>query len=157
MTYAIFPSQQEEKESVTTILNDRMNEQLAELRQVPKLYVESFTDERGYMGIRVTFDQSYLIGGGFLVFNRTAKTPMRNLASSLGGFAGTDVIIRGYAKNSGLSQGWARSLKNYFISDANVNAQRIATESYVGAPGRLEVTIRVGRRMIQDAQNGVID
>lgn len=141
-----------------TVLNKRMSEEAAELQQVAGYTVESFTDERGYTAIKITFDANSMSEDPTKVFSRTARTPMRNIASSLKGYSGTDVIIRVFDKsNKGLSK--ANALKSYFVQDG-ISAKRFQTEGFApesATLNKIEITIRVSADMIRDAQSGTLE
>jgi len=145
----------EQKDSVVDVLNKRTGEQLAELKQVTGYQVESFKDEKGYLAIKIIFNQTTLPHNKYSkAFSRSAKTPMRNISSSLLSFLGTDVSILVYAK-AGSNSTTANALRNYFIKNG-IKAKRIKAQGINSTSGgRIEILIKVSQKMIQDVQNGI--
>ena len=151
-----FSVNEQKEDSVGDMLNKSMKEQLSELQQVAGFKTESFTDEAGYLAIKIIFDQTAIPYDGYSkAFSRSAKTPMRNISSSLLTYSGTDVFIRVYAK-AGKNTTTANALRSYFINDG-IDSKRIKAEGFESSSSDgIEISIRVGQKMIQDAKNGIL-
>lgn len=149
-------SPNEQKDGISNVLNNRMKEQFAELKQVAGYNVESFTDEKGYLAIKIVFNQTALPNDKYSkAFSRSARTPIRNISSSLLSWLGTDINIKVYAKTGSCST-TATALRDYFIKDG-IQAKRIKAAGIRNANsnGRVEISIKTTQRMIQDARNGI--
>ncbi len=151
-------SSSNEVNDATTVINKKMDEQFKELQQIPNLLVSSFTDERGYTGIKVTFFHNELFQGGISGPYKFVRTPLRNLSSSVISYPLTNLSIQAYSKNPQSALGKANVVKNYFIKDG-IDSRRLRAEgndNYDSTRDHIDITLRVSARMIEAAQSGTL-
>jgi len=111
------------------IIGSQMDKQAKELEQ----NIKGAKVERVGEGIQVTFDSGLLYDFDSDVVRPEAKTNLRELAASLGKYAGSDLLIAGHtdqlgstAYNQALSERRANTAASYLISQG-VSGSRIAT------------------------------
>ncbi len=135
------------------IIGARMDKQAKELEQ----NIKGATVERVGEGIQVTFASGLLYDFDSDVVRVEARTNLRELATSLDKYPGTEVVIIGHtdqlgsaAYNQGLSERRATSAASYLISQG-VSGSRIATrglgESEPAASNETEAGRQANRRV----------
>ena len=135
------------------IIGARMDKQARELEQ----NIQGAKVERVGEGINVTFESGLLYDYDSYVVRDDAKTNLRSLASSLGNYADSDLLIVGHtddrgadAYNQTLSEQRAQAAADYLVSQG-VARSRIRTmgrgESEPVAPNDNDVGRQANRRV----------
>lgn len=112
------------------IIGQRMDKQAAELeREIPGAKIERVGE-----GILVTFDEGILFDFNSAALRSTARENLRNLATSLDKYPGTDVLLVGHTDavgsddyNDDLSQRRATAAANFLTSQGVTRARVDAT------------------------------
>lgn len=111
------------------IIGSRMDKQAKELEQ----NIPGATVERVGEGLQITFDSGLLFGFDSSVVRAEARANLRELATSLDRFPGTDLVILGHtdqlgstAYNQGLSERRANAAASYLMSQG-VSGTRVLT------------------------------
>lgn len=125
--------------------------------------------------LRVTFDSGILFATNSSALSASAKSALRNLASSLDANPDTDIKILGYTDNTGsveynqkLSVQRAKSVYSYLMEDQGISSRRMVYEGFgVNDPvasnatpegrslnRRVEILILPNQKMIDDANSG---
>ena len=138
--------------------------------------VSTVTDNNGYTGIQVTFDEGILFDTGKYALKTPAKNALSRFATSLINDPNTNVQIFGHTDNTGsratnekLSLNRANAVKNYLMN-SGVSGNRMETQGlaydYPVASNdtpegraqnrRVEVYITADETMIQQAEAGTL-
>ena len=159
-----------------TLIGKHMQKKADELAAIQGASVSTVTDNNGYTGIQVTFDEGILFDTGKYALKTPAKNALSRFATSLINDPNTNVQIFGHTDNTGsratnekLSLNRANAVKNYLMN-SGVSGNRMETQGlaydYPVASNdtpegraqnrRVEVYITADETMIQQAEAGTL-
>ena len=159
-----------------TLIGKHMQKKADELAAIQGASVTTVTDNNGYTGIQVTFDEGILFNTGKYALKAPAKNALTRFATSLRNDPNTNVQIFGHTDNTGsravnekLSLNRANAVKDYLVN-SGVESYRMETQGlaydYPVASNdtkegraqnrRVEVYITADETMIQQAEAGTL-
>ena len=159
-----------------TLIGKHMQKKADELAAIQGASVTTVTDNNGYTGIQVTFDEGILFDTGKYALKAPAKNALTRFATSLRNDPNTNVQIFGHTDNTGsravnekLSLNRANAVKDYLVN-SGVESYRMETQGlaydYPVASNdtkegraqnrRVEVYITADETMIQQAEAGTL-
>ncbi len=157
-----------------TLIGKHMQKKADELAAIQGASVQTVTDNNGYTGIQVTFEDGILFDTGKYALKTKARQALTRFAASLVNDPNTNVQIFGHTDNTGsratnekLSLNRANAVKSYLV-DSGVASYRMETKGLAydypvasndTAEGRaqnrrVEVYITADETMIQQAEAG---
>jgi len=158
------------------LIGKHMQKKADELAAIEGASVSTITDNNGFTGIQVTFDEGILFKTGKYNLNTGAKNALSRFATSLINDPNTNVQIFGHTDNTGsravnekLSLNRANAVKTY-LQNSGVAGGRMETKGLAydypvadnsTAEGRaqnrrVEVYITANDAMIQQAEDGTL-
>ena len=159
-----------------TLIGKHMQKKADELAAIQGASVTTVTDNNGYTGIQVTFDEGILFDTGKYALKTPAKNSLNNFAVSLINDPNTNIQIFGHTDNTGsravnekLSLNRANAVRDYLLNKG-VASNRMETQGlaydYPVADNstpqgraqnrRVEVYITADDTMIQQAEAGTL-
>lgn len=159
-----------------TLIGKHMQKKADELAAIQGASVTTVTDNNGYTGIQVTFDEGILFDTGKYALKTPAKNSLNNFAVSLINDPNTNIQIFGHTDNTGsravnekLSLNRANAVKDYLINkgvaSSRMETQGLAYDYPVASNDtkegraqnrRVEVYITADDTMIQQAEAGTL-
>lgn len=159
-----------------TLIGKHMQKKADELAAIQGASVTTVTDNNGYTGIQVTFDEGILFDFGKSDLKTPAKNALTNFASKLRNDPNTNIQIFGHTDNKGsreanerVSLARANAVKNYLmnsgVASSRMEAKGLAYDYPVASNDtdegraqnrRVEVYITADETMIQQAEAGTL-
>ena len=159
-----------------TLIGKHMQKKADELAAIQGASVSTVTDNNGFTGIQVTFDEGILFDTGKYALKTPAKNALSRFATSLINDPNTNVQIFGHTDNTGsravnekLSLNRANAVKTYLqnsgVAGNRMEATGLAYDYPVASNDtkegraqnrRVEVYITADETMIQQAEAGTL-
>jgi outer membrane protein OmpA-like peptidoglycan-associated protein len=161
---------------IGALIGKHMQKKADELAAIQGASVTTVTDNNGYTGIQVTFDEGILFDFGKSDLKTPAKNALTNFASKLRNDPNTNIQIFGHTDNKGsreanerVSLARANAVKNYLmnsgVASSRMEAKGLAYDYPVASNDtdegraqnrRVEVYITADETMIQQAEAGTL-
>lgn len=159
-----------------TLIGKHMQKKADELAAIQGASVSTVTDNNGFTGIQVTFDEGILFDTGKYALKTPAKNALTRFATSLKNDPNTNVQIFGHTDNTGsravnekLSKQRADAVLNYLqnngVASSRMESYGLAYDYPVASNDtkegraqnrRVEVYITADETMIQQAEAGTL-